>query len=102
MSFSLMSYPVEVASSLCHDLTEADLPPRYNRRWSPIMKARVVAAIECGMMSAEDAGERYQLGQEELLSWQRGLLHSGLDGLTNAGRERVYKSVYHPEHTTTG
>ncbi|WP_156678517.1 DUF1153 domain-containing protein [Sphingomonas profundi] len=98
MTHSMVSYPVEVASTLCGDLTEADLPPSYNRRWSPIMKARVVAAIECGLLSAQDAGERYNLGQEELLSWQRGLLHSGLEGLTHAGQVRVYKSVYQGEH----
>lgn len=91
------NYPVEVATALCGDISEEDLPPRYNRRWSPLMKARVVAAIECGLLTAREAGARYSLGQEELLSWQRGLLHSGLDGLTQAGQTRVYKSLYQSE-----
>lgn len=97
MAETLINFPVEVASGFCRDLTEDDLPPRYNRRWSPQMKAKVVAAIECGLLTAKDAGERYSLGQEELLSWQRGLLHAGLNGLTQAGQTQVYKNLYQSE-----
>ncbi|TVV70568.1 DUF1153 domain-containing protein [Sphingomonas solaris] len=97
MTDPMKHYPVEVATQHCGELTEADLPPRYNRRWSPLMKARVVAAIECGLLSANEAGVRYSLSQEELLSWQRGLAHSGLEGLTQEGQARVYKSVYQSE-----
>lgn len=67
-----------------YDLGEKDLPPRYNRRWTPAMKAKVVAAVEVGLISETEARARYALSNEELASWQGGFAQSGVKGLTIA------------------
>ena len=72
-------------------ITERDLPPRYNRRWTPSLKAAVVAGIEAGLISAAEAERRYSLSEEELLSWQRGYAQLGVEGLTLAGRSRLHR-----------
>ena len=52
-------------------LTVADLPPPGNQRWVIRRKAEVVAAVRGGLLSLEEACERYVLTVEEYLSWQR-------------------------------
>ena len=53
-------------------LTLADLPPENTKRWVIRRKAEVVAAVRGGLISIEDACERYRLTMEEFLSWQKG------------------------------
>ena len=61
-------------------LTVADLPQRPTR-WVLRRKAEVVAAVDAGLLSLEDACERYDLTAEEFLGWQRVLeRHPGLRG----------------------
>lgn len=69
-------------------LTLADLPDRNTRRWVPRLKARVVAAVEGGLISRETVLERYRMTVEEYDSWKAGLARFGLRGLlvTKAGR----------------
>jgi uncharacterized protein DUF1153 len=62
-------------------LTRADLPPRDTKRWVTRRKAEVVAAVQGGLISLEEACDRYRLSVEEYLSWQHGIAHHGLDGL---------------------
>jgi hypothetical protein len=62
-------------------LTIADLPPPGNHRWVIRRKAEVVAAVRGGLLSLEEACERYTLTTEEYLSWQRALDKNGLAGL---------------------
>ena len=52
-------------------LTVADLPPKNTRRWVIRRKAEVVAAVRGGLISLEDACDRYTLTVDEFLSWQR-------------------------------
>ena len=52
-------------------MTLAELPPRGLRRWLPHHKALVVAAMRHGLMTFEEACERYSLSIDEYLSWQR-------------------------------
>ena len=62
-------------------MTRSDLPPPGIRRWVPRRKARVVAAVEGGLISHREACERYALTDEELESWKVSLSRYGLKGL---------------------
>ena len=62
-------------------LTIADLPPRNTRRWVIRRKAEVVAAVRGGLLSLEEACQRYTLTVEEFLSWQHSIDEHGLAGL---------------------
>ncbi|AJY47631.1 DUF1153 domain-containing protein [Martelella endophytica] len=62
-------------------LTVADLPPSNTRRWVIRRKAEVVAAVRGGLLSLEEACERYCLTVEEFLSWQSSIDDHGLAGL---------------------
>ena len=62
-------------------LTVADLPPCDTRRWVIRRKAEVVAAVRGGLISLEEACERYTLTVDEFLSWQRSIDKHGLPGL---------------------
>jgi len=62
-------------------LTIADLPPASTRRWVIRRKAEVVAAVRGGLLSLEEACNRYTLTVEEFLSWQSSIDAHGLAGL---------------------
>lgn len=62
-------------------LTVADLPPKNTKRWVIRRKAEVVAAVRGGLLSIDEACERYRLTVDELLSWQRSIEKHGLPGL---------------------
>ena len=71
-------------------LTRETLPPPDTKRWVVRRKAEVVAAVRGGLLSLEDACERYTLTVEEFLSWQRSIDHHGLAGL-RATRVQDYR-----------
>jgi hypothetical protein len=62
-------------------LTIADHHPPGTRRWVIRRKAEVVAAVRGGLLSLEEACNRYTLTVEEYLSWQRSIDRHGLAGL---------------------
>jgi hypothetical protein len=62
-------------------LTLDDLPKRDTTRWVTRRKAEVVAAVQGGLLSLDEACERYSLSLEEFLSWQHAIARHGLDGL---------------------
>lgn len=51
-------------------LTLSNLPVGNPKRWLPTMKARVVAAIDGGLISMEDAWQRYRLSTREYQCWK--------------------------------
>jgi hypothetical protein len=71
-------------------LTLADLPPRDTKRWVIRRKAELVAAVRGGLLTLEEACERYTLTVDEFLSWQRTLDRHGLPGL-RATRVQDYR-----------
>ncbi len=71
-------------------LMVADLPPTNTKRWVIRRKAEVVAAVRGGLLSIEEACERYRLTVDELLSWQRSIEKHGLPGL-RATRLQEYR-----------
>jgi hypothetical protein len=62
-------------------LTIADLPTKDTKRWVIRRKAEVVAAVRGGLLSLEEACERYKLTVDEFLSWQRSIDRHGINGL---------------------
>jgi len=62
-------------------LTVADLPPVSTKRWVIRRKAEVVAAVRGGLLSLEEACDRYTLTVEEFLNWQSAIDAHGLAGL---------------------
>jgi hypothetical protein len=72
-------------------LTVSDLPTSATKRWVSRRKAEVVAAVDGGLLSLDEACQRYSLSVEEFLSWQRAFDRFGQRGLraTKADQKRV-------------
>ncbi|MEW5702995.1 MAG: DUF1153 domain-containing protein [Pseudomonadota bacterium] len=62
-------------------MTLDDLPPPNTRRWVVRRKAQVVEAVRTGVLSLDEACQRYTLSIEEFLSWQRLFDSHGVHGL---------------------
>ena len=62
-------------------LTLNDLPPADTQRWVIRRKAEVVAAVRGGLLTLEDACDRYRLTSEEFAAWQQSIDRHGLAGL---------------------
>ncbi|MBL4790047.1 MAG: DUF1153 domain-containing protein [Kordiimonadaceae bacterium] len=73
-------------------LTLADLPSANTQRWVIRRKAEVVAAVQGGLLTLEDACKRYSLSVEEFLSWQQAINENGMPGL-RATRVQKYRDV---------
>ncbi|MGH9594499.1 MAG: DUF1153 domain-containing protein [Bryobacteraceae bacterium] len=58
-----------------------ELPEPTTKRWVPRRKAQVVAAVQGGALSLDEACNRYALTLEEFLTWQRAIDRDGLAGL---------------------
>ena len=71
-------------------LTLADLPPAKTKRWVIRRKAEVVAAVRGGLLTLDDACDRYTLTVEEFLAWQKAIDKHGLPGL-RATRIQQYR-----------
>jgi hypothetical protein len=62
-------------------ITLSDLPTPGIKRWVTSRKAEVVAAVHGGLLSAEDACDRYHLSREEFSGWERLYERHGVKGL---------------------
>ena len=60
---------------------EAALPQAGRQRWLAGRKAQVLAAIQSGTLSLEEACRRYLLTPEELQSWHASFASDGVAGL---------------------
>ena len=79
--------------------SSAYLPPADTIRWVPRRKAAVVAAVQSGVISLEEACRRYRLSEEEFHAWERGIATHGVAGL-RITRLQIYRDV-HPLKQTT-
>ena len=70
-------------------MTIQDLPAPETRRWVPRRKARVVAAVEGGLISEEEAFERYSISAEEYDTWKAAMGKFGMRGLCVTQINRV-------------
>ena len=73
--------PGQVIGPLGEPLTLESLPPPSTRRWVVRRKAEVVAAVRGGLLSLEEACQRYTLSVDEFLNWQAAIDKHGLAGL---------------------
>lgn len=73
--------PAAVIGPLGELLTLETLPPPDTCRWVARRKAEVAAAVHGGLLSIEEACERYHLELEELTGWQRAVERSGMPAL---------------------
>jgi hypothetical protein len=82
-----------VIGQLGEPLTMESLPPIGTTRWIVRRKAEVVAAVNGGLLSIDEACKRYDLTMEEFALWQRAVDRSGLAGL-RATRAQYYRDLY--------
>lgn len=73
-------------------MTLEDLPSPNTKRWVIRRKAQVVVAVRSGIISLNEACDRYNLSIEEFLSWQRLIDRHGIGGL-RATRLQQYREV---------
>ena len=62
-----------------------NLPPP-NTRWVMRRKADLLAAVNAGLISSEEACRRYALSADELANWKVAMDRFGLRGLRASGR----------------
>jgi hypothetical protein len=88
--------PSKVIGPLGEPLTLDDLPPPSLNRWVIRRKAQVVAAVNGGLLTIEEACARYNVTLEEFASWQRAVDRSGMQGL-RVTRMQYYRELYERE-----
>lgn len=71
-------------------ISHADLPPANTRRWVASRKAAVVRGVLYGLITQEDALDRYGLSAEEFQEWVAAVSLHGVDALkaTNVQKYR--------------
>jgi Protein of unknown function (DUF1153) len=74
-------------------LTIVDLPAPGTKRWVIRRKAEVVAAVRGGLLSLEEACDRYSLTVDEFLSWQCCVDEHGLAGLRTTHMQQYRKQL---------
>lgn len=74
------------------DLTIENLPPANTTRWVARRKAEVVAAVHTGLITLDQACQRYSLSIDEFRTWQRLISHHGLKGL-RVTRVKQYRKL---------
>ena len=67
-----------------------ELPPPDTKHWVARRKAIVVAAVRFGVLTIQDACQRYNLSLEEFLAWQRAIDRHGVPGLRTT-RLQIYR-----------
>ncbi len=84
------AHTVSVQGPNGQTLTLGDLPKPGIKRWVTRRKAEVVAAVAGGLLSREEACERYALSDEEFAGWERLYNAHGAKGL-RATRLQQYR-----------
>ena len=62
-------------------LTKADLPPNDTKRWVIRRKAEVVSAVRGGLITIEEACQKYGISPEEFDTWVTAIERFGIQGL---------------------
>lgn len=83
--------PAYVVGPLGERLTLKGLPSPSTKRWVARRKAEVVAAVEGGLLSLDEACDRYRLSLQEFVAWQRAIDRAGLAGL-RATKSQKYRA----------
>lgn len=69
-----------------------ELPQSNPGRWVVRRKAVVVAAVRNGVLTLQEACQRYHLSVEEFLAWQRAIDAHGVPGL-RVTRLQIYRDT---------
>lgn len=85
--------PAQVIGPLGEPLTIDSLPPAETERWVVRRKAEVVSAVNGGLLTVDEACDRYRLTLEEFAGWQRSVDRSGMPGL-RVTRIQHYRATY--------
>ncbi|MEL6509143.1 MAG: DUF1153 domain-containing protein [Pseudomonadota bacterium] len=72
-------------------MTQADLPPKETIRWVSSRKAAVVKGVAFGLISMEQAMERWSLSEEELREWTEALTLHGEGALKTTALQHYRK-----------
>lgn len=62
-------------------LTPNNLPSTRPKRWVAGRKAEILAAVEVGLLTVEEACARYGLSLDEFLLWKSAVKAAGVSGL---------------------
>ncbi len=73
-------------------MTRADLPPKETRRWVASRKAAVVRAVRHGLVTLDEAKERYGLSDEEFESWATAVSEHGEQALKATALQKYRQS----------
>jgi hypothetical protein len=92
MRDEIVERPVSVIGPDGARLTRADLPSPDTRRWVARRKAAVVAAVNGGLMTAEEACRTWDLSEEELQMWRDAVAAHGVNALRTTALQR-YRST---------
>jgi hypothetical protein len=92
MMRDIESRPDSVVGPDGASLTRDDLPSPETRRWVARRKAAVVAAVNGGMLTPEEACARWDLSEEELDGWCEATARHGVNALRTTALQR-YRST---------
>ena len=73
-------------------MSRADLPSETTRRWVASRKAAVVRGVTYGLITQEEALERYALSEEEFAQWVQAVANHGEKAL-KATSTQVYRQL---------
>lgn len=76
-------------------LTLGDLPGLGTIRWTPLRKAEILAAVNGGLIGADEACARYGLSLEEYAAWEGAAKRWGLNAL------KVTRTQHYRDEFTT-
>lgn len=82
---------------IADSLSVHDLPAPTTKRWVVRRKAAVVAAVRNGVLSLNEACERYNLSIEEFLSWEKLIERHGIGALRTTRLQR-YRQPANSSH----
>lgn len=69
-------------------MSQADLPPSDTQRWVASRKAAVVRGVLYGLITQEEAIQRYGLSAEEFQSWVSAVADHGAEALKATALKR--------------
>ncbi len=95
------SRPSSIIGPRGERLTRDNLPPADTSRWVASRKAQVVAAVDGGMLSIDQALARYNLSLEEFYCWRQAMDRSGVAGL-RVGHAQDHRSAVRRLHALPG
>ena len=75
-------------------MSRADLPPMETTRWVASRKLAVVRGVMHGLITQDEALERYSLSDEEFQEWLACLSERGADGLKACKSQRLYNGSW--------